>query len=130
MPALKSITFTGSGNAKQPLSTCLDMWNIYLPTGSGHLFTKKDITIVDTEIDVNLQAGLMLMVSSEGIIPGTTSCTATSFSIAGAAGPYRIVVPVLNINASSNETGTAGALLATIRIVDTHHILYDYNGTF
>lgn len=130
MPSLYNITFTGTGNAKQPLSTCRDMWNIYLPTGGGHLFTKKDITIVDTEIDVNLQVGLMLFVTSEGIIDGTTSCTATSFQIAGTVGVYRITIPVLNINASSDETGNAGALIASIRIMKTKEILYDYAGTF
>lgn len=130
MPYTKSFEFTGTGNAKQPLSICRDMWHIYLPTVAGTLFTKKDITIVDTEIDLNLNAGDMLWVSSEGIIDGTTSCTATSFQIAGTVGAYRITIPVINVNSSSNETGNAGALLATIKIDRTRKMKYIYSGTF
>ena len=130
MPPMHSITFTGTGSAVEPLSICRDMWNIYLPTDGAHLFTKKDITIVDTLIDVSLYEGLMLYVTSEGIIPGTTSCVATSFQIAGRSGPYRIVIPVLNINSSSNENGTGGGIIASIRISPTLDIKYNYAGTF
>ena len=90
MPYTNYFKFTGTGNAKQPVSVCRDMWNIYLPTGGGYLFTKKDITLVDTEIDLNLEAGNQIEVMSEGIIAGTTSCTATSFMVAGTVGPYKI----------------------------------------
>ena len=130
MPSRRNFVFTGSGNAKKPTPVCINMWQVYLPTGSGTLFTKKDITLVDTEIDVNLTVGTRIEIFSEGIIDGTTSCTATSFTKAGTVGAYRIVVPVLNINASSNETGNAGALLATIILTNNMDVTYSFDGTF
>lgn len=130
MPALRQITFTGTGNAKQPTNVCFNMWNVYLPTGSGYLFPKKDITLVDTEIDINLQVGMRIEVFSEGIIAGTTACTATSYTKPGTVGAYRIVVPVINIDASNDETGTAGALLATIVINENQYVVNYFDGTF
>ena len=130
MPYTNYFKFTGTGNAKQPVSVCRDMWNIYLPTGGGYLFTKKDITLVDTEIDLNLVPGNQIEVMSEGIIAGTASCAATSFMVAGTVGPYRITIPVININSSSDETGTAGALIATVKLTNTYRTKYEYNGTF
>lgn len=130
MPALRNITFTGTGNAKQPTNVCINMWNIYLPTGGGYLFPKKTVTLVDTEIDINLDVGMRIEVFSEGIIGGTASCVATSYSKPGTVGTYRIVVPVLNMNASSNETGTAGALIATVVLNENRDVKYNYAGTF
>lgn len=132
MPSLRdqSITFTGTSDAKEPVNVCLNMWNVFIPTGAGQVFLKKDITLVDTKIDINLRPGMMISVMSEGVIPGTTSCTAQTFSRPGTVGTYRIVIPVININASTNETGTAGALLATVIVSYTIPMLYDYAGTF
>lgn len=130
MPSLRKITFTGTGNAKQPTNVCFNMWNVYLPTGGGYLFPKKDITLVDTEIDINLQIGVRIEVFSEGIIDGTTSCIATSYTKPGTVGSYRIVVPVLNTNNASNETGTAGALIATIVVSNNLPTLNYFDGTF
>ena len=129
MPALRNFKFTGIGNAKKPTNVCENMWQVYLPNGGGTLFTKKHITMVDTKIDLNLEDGTRIEVFSEGIIDGTTSCTATSFTKCG-GGSYRILVPVININASHDETGNAGALLATIILNNNMDVAYSFNGTF
>jgi hypothetical protein len=130
MPPLRKITFTGNGNAKKPTLVCLNMWNIYLPTGSGYLFPKKDITLVDTGIDIDLQVGMRIEVFSEGIIDGTSSCCATSYTKPGSSGNYRIVVPVINIDSSNDETGSAGALIATIVINENQGLVNYFDGTF
>lgn len=132
MPSLNSYknTFTGNDDAKKPVSICLNMWQVFLPTGGGILFPKKTLTNVDTKVDVDLRPGEMILITSEGPINGTTACQALPFSRPGTEGLYRITVPVFNYNAANHETANAGALLATIIIMPTIEMLYNYNGTF